>query len=98
MENGVIWIYACINNGNDSRAGYIETLLGIREADDVSSRPGRVSMREEGAVIIHQGGVVKYRSKSVNLRLRHRHLVFGLNALYSQERFHVTYRVGQQVS
>src|SRR6266849_5184007 len=97
MKNGVIWIYPCVNNGNDSRARYIKTLLGIGEADDLGSRLGRVSVRDKGAVIIHQGGVGEPRWNAVERRQRHRQQGVGLNGLDPQERFHEIYREIQQV-
>src|SRR5260370_9622583 len=92
MKNGVIWIYACVNNGDDSRAGYIKTVLGIGEADDLGSRLGRISVGEKGAVILHQRGVGEPRWNAVERRQRHRQQGVGLNGLDPQERFPEIYR------
>src|SRR5260370_36188456 len=93
----MIGIHASINHCHNSRTADTKPILRVSEADDVSSRLGRVSMRDEGAVILHQGGVLKPRRNAVNLRLRHRQQLVGLNALDSQERFHEIYREVQQI-
>src|SRR5258708_39078037 len=83
VENGVIWIYACVNDGNDSRAAYIKAIVRVGEADDLSGRLGRLTVRDLGGVITHQRGVVKARRDVVDGRPRHRQQLVGLDALNS---------------
>ena len=54
-------------------------------------------MRDEGAVIIHQLGVVKARRDVVDGCLRHGQQLVGLNALDSQEGINQIHREVQQV-
>jgi len=44
LENRVIWIYPCVNDGNDSGAAYIKAIVGVREADYLGGRLGRIAV------------------------------------------------------
>src|SRR5216684_7293389 len=59
IEDWVIRVYACVNDGDDSFAGYAKSVLSVREADDLGSRLGRVTVPNDRAVILDRRRIVQ---------------------------------------
>src|SRR5260370_27946934 len=49
-EDSEIRVYACVNDDDDSFAGYAKAGLGISQADALGRRLGRITVRNDGAV------------------------------------------------
>src|SRR6266849_1541648 len=72
IENWVIRVYACVNDGDDSFAGYTKAVLAIREADDLGSRLGRITVPNDRAVILDRRRIVQAGWNAWKRGLRHR--------------------------
>src|SRR5436309_2293550 len=57
-EDRVIRVYAGINDGDESFAGYTKAVLGVREADDLGSGLGRVTVPDGRAVVLDERRIV----------------------------------------
>src|SRR6266436_5331535 len=59
IEDRVIRVYARVNDGDDSFAGYAKAVVGVREADNLGSRLGRVTVPNDRAVILDRRRIVQ---------------------------------------
>jgi hypothetical protein len=59
LENGVINVHTCVNDGNDASAGDTKTVLSILKADDLGPWLSGIAVPDDGAVIIYWSSVIK---------------------------------------
>src|SRR5713101_1071283 len=70
---------ASVNDGDDSSAGYAKAVLAIREADDLGSRLGRITVPNDRAVILDRRRIVQAGWNAWKRGLRHREEVIRFN-------------------
>src|SRR5229473_4413362 len=58
IEDWMIRVYAGVNDGDDSFAGYAKTILGVLEPDDLGSGLSRVTVPNDRAVILDRRRIV----------------------------------------
>ncbi len=59
VEDWMIRVYACVNDGDNSFAGYAKAVLCVGEADDLGSRLGRITVPNDRAVILDRRRIVQ---------------------------------------
>src|SRR5438046_9087520 len=65
IKDWMIGVYACVNDGDDSLAGYAKPVLSVLKTDDLRCRLRGVTVPHDHAVIIHRCLVVKPRSNAL---------------------------------
>src|SRR5258708_22279100 len=95
-KNRMIDVHARIDHGNDSSAGDPETIVRIRQPNDLPSRLPRVSMGNDAAKIVHRRGVGQPVRHVIDRGQRDWQGLVPLDALNSQQRFEQVYDTAQQ--
>src|SRR5260370_864284 len=58
-EDRMIGVHPGVNDGDDSFASYAKAVVGVREADDLGSRLGRITVPNDRAVILDRRRIVQ---------------------------------------
>src|SRR5207244_11254880 len=66
IKDWMIGVYACVNDGDDSLAGYAKPVLSVLKTDDLRCRLRGVTVPHDHAVIIHRCLVVKPRRNALD--------------------------------
>src|SRR5713101_9390958 len=97
IEYWMIRVYACVNDGDNSFAGYAKAVLCVREADDLGSRLGRITVPNDRAVILDWRRIVQPGWDTWELLLWNREKPVGFNTDDTEERFSECQGTGYEV-